>query len=173
MKGSILIGAMTLGFLAGPVLAQEASADNQQVRDAAIQSAQSVGIQSAQPVEGAFVLQGISPQGGPLLMVVGPAGELLDIATPISIPTPAEEEAAAAGAGAGAEAGATAQTGATDAGSDQAATEPAEGEPAEEGFMATQTQPASPGMWDPAAVEGAMQGLGGAAGSGTEEQPQQ
>ena len=151
---------------AGPVLAQETPADNQQVRDAAIQSAQGVGIQSAQPVEGAFVLQGISPQGGPLLMVVGPAGELLAIATPISTPTPAEEDAAAAGA----DAGATAEAGATDAGSEQAATEPAEGEPAEEGFMATQTQPASPGMWDPAAVEGALQGLGGAAGSGQGQQ---
>ena len=166
MKVSILTGAAALALLAGPVLAQETPVDNQQMRDAAIQSAQSVGIQSAQPVEGAFVLQGISPQGGPLLMVVGPAGELLAIATPISLPTSAEEDAATAGA----EAGATAQAGATDAGSEQAATEPAEGEPAEEGFMATQTQPASPNMWDPAAVEGAMQGLGGAEGSGQTQQ---
>ena len=164
MKGLMLTGAAALALLAGPALAQEASADNQQRLDAAIQSAQGVGIQSAQAVERAFVLEGLSPQGGPLLMVVGPAGELLAIATPIGVPTPAEEEVAATGAGA------TAEAGTTDAGSDQAATEPAEGEPDEEGFIATQTQPASPGMWDPTAVEGAMLGVGGAAGSGQAQQ---
>jgi len=166
MRGSILTGAAALGLLAGPVLAQETPADNQQVRDAAIQSAQGVGIQSVQAVEGAFVLEGISAQGGPLLMVVGPAGELLAIATPISVPTPGEEGAAAAGE-------ATTGAAATEAGSDQAAADPAEGEAAQEGFMATQTQPATPGMWDPSAFEGAMQGAGGGAAGGAEEQPQQ
>jgi hypothetical protein len=158
---------MALGLLAGPALAQETPADNQQVRDAAIQSAQAVGVQSVQPVEGALVLQGISASGGPLLMVVGPAGELLGIATPIALPTPGEADAAAADA-----AGTGAEAGTTETASDQAAA-PAEGEPAEEGFMETQAQPATPGMWDPAAFEGAGQGAGGGTGSGTEEQPQQ
>lgn len=150
MKGSIFTGAAALALLALPAVAQEAATGDQQMRDAAIQSAQGAGIQDVAAVEGAFILQGLSSSGFPVLMIVGPSGELLGIANPMLSPT--AEQTAATGA-------ATAEAGA----------EPVEGEPAESGFMATQTQPASPQMWDPAMVEGAMQGLGGATGGATTE----
>ena len=171
MNASILTGVAALALLAAPALAQEAATaeqpaaggqqaaaagDPQMMMDTAIQSAEGVGMTSVAAVEGAFVLQGLSATGEPILMAVGPAGELLGIANPLL--SPSAEQTAATGT-------ATAETGSAEA---------AEGEPAEEGFMATQTQPASPQMWDPSAFEGHTQGSGGAAGAaaGT-EQPQQ
>ena len=109
-------------------------------------------MQDVAALEGAFVLQGISATGMPILMVVGPAGELLGLANPILAPS--AEQTAATGT-------ATAEEGAE------------AGEPAESGYMATQTQPASPQMWDPEAVEGALQSLGGTAGGAATEQPEQ
>jgi hypothetical protein len=148
MTRLMLTGAAALALSAAPALAQEAATGDQPMRDAAIQSAQGAGMQGVSGLEGAFVLQGMSATGVPVLMVVGPAGELLALATPIVVPTAAAGAEAAAEAAAGAEAEA--------------------GEPAEGGYMATQADPASPQMWDPAAVEGAMQslelGLRGAAG---------
>lgn len=179
MKGLMTSSMAMLALLVAPVLAQEATgeattdpaasedtaaqagqdmaaAGDQQILDAAIQSAQGVGIADAQPLEGAFALQGTSPTGTPIIMVVGPAGELLAIATTLMVSPPG----GAAGDVTDVEP-TSAETGA------EAGTEPAAGEPAQEGFMATQTQPASPGMWDPSMVEGAMQGLGGATGETT------
>ncbi len=121
-----------------------------QIRQGAIQSAQGVGVADAAEVAGAFVLQGTSPTGAPIMMVVGPAGELLALATPFMLAAPGGEAGGAAG-------------GVTDVAPTSAETgsEPQAGEAADEGFMATQTQPASPGMWDPAQVDGAMQSMGG------------
>ena len=177
MANSILTGAAALALLAVPALAQEATTgdqatgtaadqataatgdqqmaaggDPQMMRDAAIQSAEGVGITNVGDLAGAFVLQGTSPTGAPILMIVGPAGELVALATPIAGGvTGVEPTAADAGAAAGAATGAEAEA----------------GEPAESGFMATQTQPAGSQMWDPAAIEGAMQGLGSGEGTTT------
>lgn len=172
MTNPILTSAAALALLAAPAFAQEATTgdqaaapaadqqmpadqqmaagDPQMMRDSAIQSAESVGITQVGDVAGAMVLQGTSPTGLPILMVVGPAGELLALATPL------------AGAVTGVEPTAAGTTGA----------EPQAGEPAQEGFMATQTQPASPQAWDPAMVEGAMRSLGGEAAT-TGETPEQ
>jgi hypothetical protein len=154
MRSTTFIGAAALALLAVPAMAQEAATGDQQIRDTAMQSAQGVGIQDVAAVEGALVLQGISATGLPVLMVVGPSGELLGIANPILSPT--AEQTAATGT-------ATAEEGAA----------PTEGEPAESGYMATQAQPAAPQMWDPAAVESALQSPGGAAGGAGTEQPEQ
>lgn len=155
MTRSLFSGATALALLGSSALAQEAASGDQPMRDAAIQSAEGVGIQGVSGVEGAFVLQGISPTGMPILMIVGPAGELIAIAMPLVAP------AAAAGGETG--------TGAEAAGAEA---EPEAGEPAESGFMATQTQPASPQMWDPAMIESAMQSLGSEGGGAATQTPQ-
>ena len=116
---------------------------------AAMQKAEQVGIEHARAVDGAFVLEGSSPTATPMFLIVGPTGDLLAIAAPLAT-TPA---AAQGGSGAG---------------QSDTSTAPQAGQPAQGGFMATQTSPASPDMWDPVAVENAMQrlelGAGGAAG---------
>lgn len=118
-------------------------------QQAAMQKAEQVGIQNARAVDGAFVLEGSSPTATPMFLIVGPTGDLLAIATPLA-PMPAATQG---GSGAG-------QSGTS--------TSPQAGQPAQSGFMATQTSPASPDMWDPVAVENAMQslelGASGAAG---------
>ncbi|TNC60393.1 hypothetical protein [Rubellimicrobium roseum] len=150
MTRSTWTAAAALGLMAGAAAAQDAgTGGDQQMRDTAIQNAQTVGIPDAQHLEGAVVLQGTSSTGTPILVVVGPAGELLALANPMAPPSGAAPQAAPASDG-------------------SAAAEPAPGEPAEEGFMATQTQPMEPQMWDPAAVEGELQRLQGTgAASGT------
>jgi len=144
-----MLTSAALALMNAPVLAQDAASGDQQMRDTAIQSAQGVGLQDVRGMEGAIVLEASTSRGMPVLVVVGPAGELLGLATPVAV------------LGAGPAAG-------TAAGAEGASAEPAAGEPAESGFMATQADPASPQMWDPAGVEGAMRslelGLGGVAG---------
>lgn len=123
--------------------------------DAAKRQAEQAGMQNVQSVEGASVLTGSSRTNAQIFMIVGPAGDLLAIAAPL----PGTEQT-----GAGSSAGGT-QGGSGDM--------PEAGEPAESGFMATQTQPATPNMWDPAAVERGMEqlelGTRGAAGEVSEQ----
>lgn len=165
MKG-LMTGATALALLTAPALAQEsatgAAAPDQQAREMAMQSAEGVGMQNVGDVEGAFVLQGVSPTGTPIMMVVAPTGELLALAAPIGgMKPPAGTDPAAAPQAGGAPASEAPASGAP-------AEAPPPGEPAQSGFMATQANPASPQMWDPATVETGMQrlelGVGGAAG---------
>lgn len=118
-------------------------------RQSATQQAEQLGMQGVREVQGAFVLEGTSPTATPIFMIVGPNGELLALAAPIA---PSGQAGTPTGATEGQATGDT----------------PEAGEPAQSGYMATQTQPASPNMWDPAMVEGAMQrlelGAGGVAG---------
>ena len=108
-------------------------------RQDAMQKAEQVGIQDARAVEGAFVLQGTSPTATPILLIVGPSGELLAIAAPLVAPSATQSGSASGQSG--------------------TSTTPQAGEPAQSGYMATQTNPASPDMWDPVAVESAMRSL--------------
>jgi hypothetical protein len=148
MKSTLLTGAAALGLMAGAALAQEVdptAGAGQAAQDAAVQSAQAAGFADAQPLEGAFVLQGTSPTGSPILMVVGPGGELLALANMMAMPGATAPAAAEAGA------------------------EPEAGEAADEGFMATQTAPAEPGMWATEAIAGELERLGGSATGATTE----
>lgn len=111
--------------------------------DAAKRKAEQAGMQNVQSVEGATVLEGSTSTIAKVFMIVGPEGDLLAVATPLPVP-------------------ATNQTGSGSGSTkdkDTSAQMPEAGEPAQSGYMATQTRPATPGMWDPAAVEGAMQQL--------------
>nr|WP_162623825.1 hypothetical protein [Paracoccus saliphilus] len=124
-------------------------ADNVQ---AAQGQAEQAGMQQVQPMQGMTVLRGRSANQDEVYMIVGPSGELLALAAPL----PAQS--GDAGNASSPEA----------AGQDTSAMPPEAGEPAESGFMATQAQPATQNMWDPAAVEHGMRqlelGIRGAAG---------
>lgn len=144
-----MLTSATLALMNAPALAQDTTSGDQQMRDTAIQSAQGAGLRDVRGMDGAIVLEASTSGGMPVLVVVGPAGEFLGLATPIAAlgRAPATTTALA---------------------TEGASAEPAGGEPADSGFMATQADPASPQMWDPAGVEGAMRslelGLGGVAG---------
>ena len=169
MTPLILASTASLALFVAPALAQDTSqssgttqsgesmqsagaSDGGDAHAAAVQSAQDVGLQNVRSLDSAFVLEGDMQSGTQIYMIVGQAGELLAVATPLS----------SQGA-----AGASGETGA------QTNAEPVPGEPAQSGYMATQVNPATPGMWDPVQVEGAMRnlelGLRGVAG----EVPQQ
>jgi hypothetical protein len=141
MKTLMLSGVAALALSAAPAWAQDTGsgeAPDQAMRDQAMQSAEGAGMQDVGDVPGAFVLQGTTAAGVPVMMIVGPTGELLALAAPVGAFQPASGEA------------------------------PQPGEPAESGYMATQAQPASPQVWDPALVEAAVKslelGMRGAAG---------
>lgn len=155
--------AAALALLATPILAQDAGTQDGAdtaggaMWDTARQSAESAGMSDVQNIEGAFVLQGTSQAGLPVLMIVGSSGELLALAAPIAAPgaggaTGQESGGASAGQASGASSEDPAAASAADA-----APEP--GQPADSGFMATQADPASPHAWDPMIVEGAMRQL--------------
>ncbi|MFC0202580.1 hypothetical protein [Paracoccus rhizosphaerae] len=120
--------------------------------EAARGQAEQAGMQQVQPMQGTTVLRGKSENQADVFMIVGPSGELLALAAPLP------EQSGDSGNGSSPEASAQ----------DSPDTPPEAGEPAESGFMATQAQPASPNMWDPATVEQGMRqlelGTRGAAG---------
>ena len=171
MTAKLLASACGLAFttLAAPAFAQDASAPagpaEQQpglsaseapfagISDAAKSQAEQVGIQNVEPVRGATVLKGASPSNAEIYMIVGRSGELLALAAPLP----------------GQSGGQTPSAGSEVSAGDY----PDAAEPAQSGYLATQTQPATPNMWDPGAVEGAMQqlelGTRGAVGEVIEE----
>ena len=170
MTAKILASAcgLALTTMAVPSFAQDASApagfaeqsslsageaSSASVSDAAISQAEQVGIQNVEPVQGAAVLKGASPSNAELYMIVGPSGELLALAAPLPGQSGGQTDSAGSGVSAG--------------------DYPDAAEPAQSGYLATQTQPATPNMWDPGAVEGAMQqlelGIRGTVGEATEE----
>lgn len=129
--------------------ATSGQADNS---EAAKGQAEQAGMQQVQPMQGITVLKGKSANQEDVFMIVGPSGELLALAAPLPAQSGNSESNSAPAE--------TAQ--------DASDTPPEAGEPAESGFMATQAQPASPNMWDPATVENGMRqlelGTRGAAG---------
>lgn len=118
--------------------------------EAARTQAEQAGMQQVEAMEGTTILRGKSANNADVYMIVGPSGELLAIAAPLP---------GSSGSG-------SSEDGSADQKSSDIASEA--GEPAESGFMATQAQPATPNMWDPAAVEHGMRqlelGIRGAAG---------
>lgn len=80
-----MLTSAALALMNAPVLAQDAASGDQQMRDTAIQSAQGVGLQDVRGMEGAIVLEASTSRGMPVLVVVGPAGELLGLATPVAV----------------------------------------------------------------------------------------
>lgn len=120
--------------------------------EAARGQAEQAGMEQVQPVQGTTVLKGKSSNQDDVYMIVGPSGELLALAAPL----PAQSSA-------------NGNSSPSEGGAQSSSNMPPEaGEPAESGFMATQAQPASPNMWDPATVEHGMRqlelGTRGAAG---------
>lgn len=146
--------AFGLALAAGPLWAQHSqdSASTQAAgSEAAKSQAEKVGMRNVEDVKGSSVLKGTSPADTVLYMIVGPAGELLALATPLpgSSGHPAASDAQGSSTGEGSNSGS------------QAASNSASkaGEAAESGYMATQAQPAMPNMWDPAAVENGIRQL--------------
>lgn len=123
--------------------AQAANSEN------AMRQAEQAGMQGVEAMQGTTILKGKSSTNADVYMIVGPTGELLALAAPLP--------------------GGSGTTEASTDGQEGSQQAPAKaGEPAESGFMATQAQPATPNMWDPAAIEQGMRqlelGTRGAAG---------
>ncbi|TGN43640.1 hypothetical protein E4L95_20445 [Paracoccus liaowanqingii] len=118
----------------------EATSSNASSSDAAKSQAEQAGMQDVEAMLGTTILKGKSATNADVYMIVGPSGELLAVAGPLPGQSGGSSQSASDGQG-------------------SAATAPEAGEPAQGGFMATQAQPATPNMWDPAAVEQAMRQL--------------
>lgn len=136
-----IAAALGLALAATPLWAQQ---PQEAGSEAAKNEAEKVGMRDVEEVTGSSVLKGTSATDSVLYMIVGPAGNLLALAAPLPAPSGSAEGSAAQAAPSGNE-----NTGAASKA----------GEPAEEGFMATQAQPATPNMWDPVAVESAIRQL--------------
>lgn len=119
--------------------------------EAAKSQAEKVGMRNVEDVKGTNVLKGTSATDIVVYMIVGPAGELLALAA--LLPGPLESPAAS-----DARAGSTSSESGTE-GQSTSSNAPQAGEPAESGYMATQAQPATSNMWDPATVESGMRQL--------------
>ncbi|MDY8110810.1 hypothetical protein U0C82_16845 [Fulvimarina sp. 2208YS6-2-32] len=125
------------------------SADDRMARDSAMESAKGAGMSDVTVVERAFVLQGTNAAGNPVFMIVDPPGALLGIGAPIAVAATSPGSSDASRSADAETADGTAKT-----------VEEMAGEPAQTGYMATQTDPASPQMWDPMMVEQQMRDLG-------------
>ena len=131
-----------------PAVTQEnaATADDKATRDAAAKNAETAGLKDVTVLDRAFVLQGTNAAGNPVFLIVDPPGVLVGIGGPLD----ASDNAAD---------GTASTTTTSDAGTSESVAEKA-GEPAKSGYMATQAQPATPGMWDPEGVERRMKEMG-------------
>jgi hypothetical protein len=167
MKRLMLASAAGIALLAAPVVAQETSdvtgamegAMNGDVRQSAITNAEGAGIQNVRALDEAVVLEGTMSTGMQIYMVVGPSGELLGLATPMS---PMGGGGVTGGIGGEAAAG---------IGGEAAGEEPQNGEAAAEGFGATQAQPASPEMWDNERIQQELSRFEATFGDGAPPQP--
>ena len=141
-SGTGIAAALGLALAAPPLWAQQLQETGS---EAAKTQAEKAGMRDVEEVTGTSVLKGTSGTDSVLYMIVGPAGDLLALAAPLPASPTSSEGSETQTAPSGDDSG----TGAA----------PEAGEPAEGGFMATQAQPATPGMWYPAAVESAIRQL--------------
>ncbi|MEH6718445.1 MAG: hypothetical protein V7704_06140 [Aurantimonas endophytica] len=179
---TIFATATAIALFAAPAFAQDAqqtkttgataspsstttSAEDKASQDKAMKSAEGAGMTNVAVVDRAFVLEGTNAAGNPVYMIVNPPGMLLGIGAPMATSAASQGKDAAATSSTGSSA--SESTAANDAGTDPATMSSTEnsveamaGEPAKSGYMATQVNPATPDVWDPATVESRMRDMG-------------